>query len=106
MQIVILTVPNCPSATTVLDRVREALAGRPARLELHEIHDQAEAERLGMSGSPTVLVNGADPFGASSEGASVSCRLYRRPDGVGGAPTVSDLQAAIAAAFADQEAGG
>jgi hypothetical protein len=92
MQIMILTVPNCPGASTVLGRVREALAGRPARLELHEIHDQAEAERLGMSGSPTVLVNGADPFGASSEG-------------VGGAPTVSDLQAAIAAALADQEAG-
>lgn len=104
MQIVILTVPNCPSARTVLDRVREALAGRPARLELHEVHDQSEAERWGMSGSPTVLINGADPFGASSGGPSVSCRLYPGSDGVGGAPTVSDLQAAIAAAFAEQEA--
>ncbi|GGN51233.1 hypothetical protein GCM10011579_006850 [Streptomyces albiflavescens] len=49
-----------------------------------------------MAGSPTVLIDGADLFAAPGTAASVSCRLYRSPDGrTEGAPTVDDLQRAV-----------
>jgi hypothetical protein len=49
-----------------------------------------------MTGSPTVLVDGADPFRVPGTGPSVSCRLYRGADGsAGGAPSVSELRAAL-----------
>ena len=53
--------------------------------------DQAEATGLGMAGSPTILVNGRDPFAQGAE-PSLSCRLYCGGDGPpDGAPSVEDL---------------
>jgi len=49
-----------------------------------------------MHGSPTILVDGTDPFAQPGQLASVSCRLYRDSDGhVDGAPSVSQLRQAI-----------
>jgi hypothetical protein len=60
------------------------------------IADEQEAARLGMHGSPTVLVDGADPFAESGQPASMSCRLYRDSDGrADGAPSVNQLRRAI-----------
>ena len=41
-----------------------------------------EAEELGLRGSPTVLVNGRDPFMDQASTASLSCRIYRTPGGL------------------------
>ena len=52
-----------------------------------------------MHGSPTILVDGTDPFAAPGEPASVSCRLYRDDNGqVESAPSASQLRQAIGAA--------
>jgi hypothetical protein len=54
-----------------------------------------------MHGSPTLLVDGSDPFAEPEEPASVSCRLYRYGNGqVDGAPSVSQLRQAIGEAAA------
>jgi hypothetical protein len=53
----------------------------------------AEAARWGMRGSPTLLVDGADPFAAPGGGPAVACRLYRGEDGrLDGSPTVEALR--------------
>ena len=55
-----------------------------------------QAERWGMHGSPTVRVDGRDPFAAPGTPASVSCRLYREEDGrAQGAPSVARLRQAL-----------
>ena len=60
------------------------------------IQDEAGAARYGMHGSPTVLVNGSDPFAAPGTPASLSCRLYRDQGGpAGGAPSVAALREAL-----------
>lgn len=47
-----------------------------------------------MTGSPTVLINGADPFAVAGAAPSVSCRLYRDADArTDGAPSVEALRA-------------
>jgi MerR HTH family regulatory protein len=51
------------------------------------IADEREAARAGMHGSPTLLVNGADPFaapGQHSGGGAVACRRTAPGCGVAG----------------------
>ncbi|MFE7358241.1 alkylmercury lyase family protein [Streptomyces sp. NPDC057543] len=94
MHVEMLTVPDCPNGPVLRERLTLALAGRTdVELTEHLVDDQAEAERRGMHGSPTMLVDGRDPFAAPGAAASVSCRLYRGTDGrVGGAPSVEELR--------------
>lgn len=92
-----LTVPDCPNAPLVRERITAALDGMPADVELVEVRQEAEAARWGMTGSPTVLVDGVDPFAVAGAPASVSCRLYRDEEGrAGGAPSVEALRQAFA----------
>jgi len=104
MRITVLSVPDCPNAPVIEERIIRALDGRSADLELIEVADQEQAARLGMTGSPTVLIDGTDPFAVPGAPACVSCRLYRGPDGrAEGAPSVADLQRALYVAEATGE---
>jgi len=72
------------------------------------IATEDDAARGGMHGSPTILIDGLDPFAGPGQAASLSCRLYRDSDGrSGGAPSVSQLRDALttAAATGDRAAG-
>jgi hypothetical protein len=70
---------GCPSHPAALDMLREIL-GADAAIELVEIADEADAEREGFVGSPTIRVDGRDLFGAD-EPPSLTCRVYRLADG-------------------------
>src|SRR5260370_1446861 len=80
MRITVLAVPDCPNAPVAAGRITAALAGRPASVELAEVTGEAEAARLGMTGSPAILLDGVDPFAAAGAVPSASCRIYPRPD--------------------------
>jgi hypothetical protein len=99
MELTLLTVPGCPNAAAFEERLAAALAGRPAvTVTRREISDERAAARAGMHGSPTLLINGTDPFAAPGQAASLSCRLYRDDVGMTGpAPSVEALRQAIAA---------
>jgi hypothetical protein len=94
LELTVLTVPGCPNGSVLLDRLAEALADHPgARLVRRMVRDEADAIQLGMHGSPTLLVNGVDPFSAPGTPASVSCRIYRDETGhTEGAPSVAALR--------------
>ncbi|MEV6026406.1 thioredoxin family protein [Streptomyces sp. NPDC052036] len=97
MRITVLTVPDCPNAPVIEERLTRALDGRAADVQRVEVADREQAVRLGMAGSPTVLIDGVDPFAAPGAPASLSCRLYRGPEGhVEGAPSVTDLRRVLA----------
>lgn len=101
MLIEILTVAECPNGTVAVRHVHAALAGLGQGGEVVErrVGDAAEAAAaVGMAGSPTILVDGADLFATAGQEASLSCRLYRDGDAVTGAPTVAQLRVALAAA--------
>ncbi|MGW1279285.1 alkylmercury lyase family protein [Streptomyces tsukubensis] len=96
MKITVLTVPECPNASLAVERVIAALAGQGAEVDLVELHDQAQAAEYRMNGSPTILLDGVDPFAPAGAVPSVSCRLYRDADGsVSGAPSVAALREAL-----------
>ncbi len=97
LELTVLSVPDCPNTPVMLERLTEVLADYPdARLARHVVQDEADAVRLGMHGSPTLLVNGVDPFAAQGIAASVSCRIYRDETGQArGAPSVAALRLAL-----------
>ena len=97
MELVLLTVPDCPNAAVVEERLAAALAGRPGTAVRHrEVADEREAAEAGLHGSPTLLINGVDPFAAPGQAPGLACRLYRDAAGqVAGAPPVDALRKAL-----------
>jgi hypothetical protein len=97
VEVTVLTVPQCPNATLVEERLAVAAAGiGGVRVIRRLVHDEREAVALGMSGSPTLLISGTDPFAAAGAPASLSCRLYRQADGsLAGAPPADALRLAL-----------
>src|SRR5262245_44448163 len=97
MELMILAVAGCPHAALLEERLAAALAGAPsAVITRRVITDPDEAARASMHGSPTVLIDGSDPFAAPGQSASMSCRLYDNGAGrLEGAPSVGRLRQAI-----------
>jgi len=97
MELAVLAVPGCPNAPELERRLAVVLAGRPAATITRQvITDAAEAARWGMHGSPTLLINGQDPFAEPGAAPAVACRLYRAEDGhLEGAPTEATLRQAL-----------
>jgi hypothetical protein len=92
VRIDILHVPDCPNLVAARTRVHEAIrdVGVSAHVEEVEILNEDDARRFGMHGSPTILIDGHDPFRLADE-PSLACRLYRTGGTVEGSPTVVDL---------------
>lgn len=98
VRITVLTVPDCPNAPVVRERIAAALAGRAVPVDWVEVADAGEAALRGMNGSPTALVDGSDPFAHEDLRPSLSCRLYHHGEGTtDGAPSVTELRRALAA---------
>ena len=99
MELTLLTVPACPNAAAFEERLAAALVGHPdAVVHRREIADEREATAAGMHGSPTLLIDGVDPFAAPGQSASLSCRLYRDATGrTARTPSVEALRQVLAA---------
>ena len=98
-----LTVPDCPNAAAFEERLAAALADYPdAVVRRRQVADEQEAAETGMAGSPTLLINGADPFAAPGQVPGLSCRLHRDAAGrPAGAPSGGGLATGAGAAGAD-----
>lgn len=89
MHLTILAGPGCPNAPVLRDRLAAVLNGR-AGISVSDqvIRDESEAVLWGMHGSPTLLIDGVDPFAEPGQPPTMSCRLYRAEDGrASGAPS-------------------
>jgi hypothetical protein len=94
MELTLLTVAGCPHAALFEERLAVVLAGHPgAVLRRRVVATDQEAAAAGMHGSPTLLVDGVDPFARPGAAASLSCRLY--PGGADGVPSVAALRSGL-----------
>ncbi len=93
MTLEILQVPGCPGADLLAARLAEL--GHPRTIR-RVVTRQVDAERLGLTGSPTLFLDGADPFARPGQPLSVSCRLYLDEHGrQSPAPSVGQLRDAL-----------
>src|SRR5436309_4877801 len=69
VKIDLLYVSDCPNRSLTRRVVELALARarQPAIVREREVRSGEEAERLGMRGSPTILIDGHDPFAGGAE---------------------------------------
>ena len=97
MDITLLYFDDCPNWRIAEERLA-AIAAERADLTVtrHLVDTLEEAERVGFHGSPSILVNGVDVFAEPGAGVGLSCRVYRTPEGLAGAPTLEQLRAALA----------
>lgn len=97
MKLEVLHVPDCPNLPPMLERLTE-VTDLPVTTRV--IDNDTDAERFGMAGSPTLLIDGVDPFtpGGDCE-CGLSCRLYRDETGrIVPAPSIEQLRDALTAA--------
>jgi hypothetical protein len=95
MKVELLYFGDCPNWRKA-DRNLRALAGELAfELERRLVTRPEEAERAKFRGSPTILVDGLDPFAKDGDPFSLSCRIYQTPDGLAGSPTIDQLRTAL-----------
>ena len=90
----VLHVPGCPNAAPLLEHLRQAT---DLPVTTREITTEVEAATSGMAGSPTLLVDGRDPFsGPEGCACGIACRIYRDEHGrVAPAPSAAQLRAAL-----------
>lgn len=94
MELIVVAVPDCPNAPVLEQRLAAALADRPAvKVTRQVITSPAEAAQWQMHGSPTLLINGRDPFAEPGAVPAMTCRLYPGEAGrLDGAPTLAALR--------------
>jgi hypothetical protein len=85
---------GCPNWKITDDRLRELL-GTDTAIEYRLVESQEDAEQLEFRGSPTILVEGIDPFASSDEPVGLACRMYLTAEGREGAPSMDQLRSAL-----------
>lgn len=87
---------GCPNWQVAQARLDEALerVGNPKTVVLEKVTTAREADDLELRGSPTILIDGVDPFDSTAP-TGLSCRVYRTEAGLEGAPSVEQLIAVL-----------
>ena len=98
MNITLLYFPDCPHWQTAHERLTELIAeGHDASVSCVIIDTDDAARAAGFRGSPTIQIDGIDPFADSAGPVGLSCRLYPTPTGYTGSPTLEQLRDAVRA---------
>jgi len=98
VDITLMYFDGCPGWQTAEANLHAALAviGMPdVSIRRQLIETVEEAEKAGFIGSPTVLLDGLDPFTEPARQPGLSCRLYRSERGMANAPSVEQLVEAL-----------
>ena len=94
VEITIQYFAGCPHWRIADQRLRKVLADVSSEsIVTYELIDSPEAaELVGFRDSPTILVDGRDPFATGDEPVGLSCRVFRTEEGPQGAPTEAQLR--------------
>jgi len=92
-RVTLLYVAGCPHVALARERLEEACARARCRVVVEDllVRDGEHALAVGFAGSPTVLIDGVDPFPTRDNTPSLACRMYQTDDGLQGAPSVAAL---------------
>ena len=103
MKLTLLVTPDCPhegSAAALLRTALDDVGLTGATFTTTVVATTEEATRIGFIGSPTILVDGEDPFAAPGARPALACRIYHSPTGPSGVPPLRELRQALKRAAA------
>jgi hypothetical protein len=92
MDVTLLYFDGCPSWETTDQQLRSLADELGFDLAYCKVESPEAAEEMSFRGSPTVLIDGHDPFARGGEPVGLACRIYQTPDGTVGSPTVEQLR--------------
>ena len=97
MEITIQYFDSCPGWRVVDTRVKELVRqhGLDADLTYQLIDTPEAAEEYQFTGSPTLLVDGRDPFKTDLTPIGLACRTYMTPTGLAASPSVDQIREAL-----------
>ena len=95
MDVELLYFEGCPSWRVMDERLGVLGAEFDFEHQRILVDTPEAAERAGFLGSPTVRIDGEDPFAAPGAAVGLSCRVYPTVDGLIGCPTLAELRAAF-----------
>lgn len=97
MDITLQYFDGCPNWETTERHLATLIAeGLDATISHERIDGYETAVERGFRGSPTVLIDGVDPFADPNAPVGLACRVYKSDTGLTGTPTLDQLRQAIA----------
>ncbi|HJQ90725.1 MAG TPA: thioredoxin family protein [Acidimicrobiia bacterium] len=99
MEITIQYFDGCPNWKTTAAHLSTLVnEGLDATISYELINTHELAVARDFHGSPTVLIEGEDPFADKNAPTGLACRMYVTDHGPAGSPSLSQLRHAIATA--------
>ena len=99
MEITIQYFADCPNWKTTAAHLNTLVGeGLDATIDYEPIDTHELAVARDFHGSPTVLIDGHDPFADKDAPIGLACRIYVTDHGPAGSPSISQLRHAIATA--------
>jgi hypothetical protein len=97
VNIELLLVPNCPHQVAAAELVATAVADTGVRATISQtiIATEELARERDFSGSPTILLNGVDPFASPQAPVALACRFYFTAEGLRPVPGLVELRQAL-----------
>jgi len=95
MKLEVLYFDDCPNWKIAAERLDDIASCRGLMVERRLVASPEEADAARFRGSPTLLVDGEDPFASADEPFGLACRVYQTPDGPAGSPTIEQFEAVI-----------
>lgn len=97
MEITLQYFDDCPNWKVTDAHLRTLISdhGLDATVSYQLVDTPEAANEQGFRGSPTVLIDGFDPFADRAAPVGLSCRVYQTEQGPAGSPTLNQLEAAI-----------
>lgn len=99
MNVTLLYFDECPHWKITDSYLRQLVSEIDGLTIRYQLVDTPEAaERFGFRGSPSVLLEGVDPFASADAPVGLSCRVYQTPAGPAGSPTLEQLRSVLTGA--------
>jgi len=96
MDVTLLYFDDCPNWLETDNHLRALAVEHPEMvIERRLVETVEDAEATRFRGSPSIIVDGVDPFADADAPVGLSCRMYRTASGAAGSPTLEQLRAAI-----------
>ena len=104
ISIEVVHIDDCPNWAETAEDLRRVLAelGRDdLAVVVRRVTTGSEALAAGFAGSPTILLDGDDPFPHGEPTGELACRVYLTEAGLRGRPSREQLHALLAERLAD-----